>query len=445
MPRWLDRWTEKRTAKAQQIIAEAEAAGHPTSLKEALGQGLAGLKDAVEEAGAGIFPPPGNVDALGRDFAHPPPLVDDPSIPAAERAARDAARAPYLAPDATEVTFTRIPTTGKDQLSAVAAALSAFRADRVFGVHRVPDRYEERRRHEDKAYLEWEIVHAPDAGAQAQAAHFAGFKREDAWVARGDGDPSVLDEDMIGTLVTRAALEPADTYGLTRILEVLEESQADGASSVSAYVRGTMAITRRDLLPAQRDLAAAAPLDVGPPPFHVTVLDWEAIAAWNRPKRRYPRRVPAPMPHLPGDPQELLGAHLQVVGVRPEDCYGAMVTRAGDRFMLGDLGPAGISRGFTLPKYPCADGRERSRLCAAGVVVVAYRDSDAYAEGRRRWVAYETDVLHARLASVADDRPPMEERQVVDVTVLNSLNPLGPLSDFPLFPGRSHRELGPYC
>ena len=35
-----------------------------------------------------------------------------------------------------------------------------------------------------------------------------------------------------------------------------------------------------------------------------------------------------------------------------------------------------------------------------------------YAEGRRRWAAYEDEVLHARLASVPDVREPMREREV---------------------------------
>ena len=61
-----------------------------------------------------------------------------------ERAARDAARRPYLAPDRTSVVLSRIATNGSTQFEDVANHLAASglaaRPDLVFGVYRVPDR-----------------------------------------------------------------------------------------------------------------------------------------------------------------------------------------------------------------------------------------------------------------------------------------------------------------
>lgn len=433
-------------AKAQRIIAEAEAAGHPTTAP-ALGDLLGQAKEAFAESVAGMFDPRADViDPGGADFRHPPPLIDDPAIPLAERAARDAARAPYRAERAPEVVFTRFATTGRDQLPDLATHLAALRPDRVFGVHRVPERAGERPRKEEKAYMEWEIVHAPDARTGTpQSVDITGFSRQDVWARRGDGDPEVLDEDMVGVLVARAGLDPADCFGLTRVWEIDVDTHDQDALNHVAHKEGVAAVTRRDLLPVLHELAAAAPLEVGPPPFAVVLLDWEAIAAWNQPKRLYPPRVPAPLPHLPSTPQELLLAYLEVVGLQPQDCYAASPTRTTESPGLGDLGPAGVSRGWKLPKQPCADGQERVRLNAAEHVLVAYRDAPQYAAGRDRWAAYEREVLHARLASVPDVREPMHEREVVPITVMNALIPFGPMSDYPLISGRTERELGPYC
>jgi hypothetical protein len=59
------------------------------------------------------------------------------------------------------------------------------------------------------------------------------------------------------------------------------------------------------------------------------------------------------------------------------------------------------------PKLPCADGEARGRLHGAQQVVVAYRDSAAYAAGRERWGAYQRDVLQARLDDATGRRAPL--------------------------------------
>ena len=437
-------------AKARRILAETEAEFGPQPAAPSLGDIVGSIKQGFADAVAASFDPRADViDPGGADFRNPPPLVDDPSVAAAERTARDAARGPYLASPAPAVRFTRMPTTGDDQLADLASVLAGLRPERVFGVSRVPDRYDERRTREGKAYLEWEIVHAPDAAADGpERVDLTGFNRADLWARRDDGDPEVLDEDMVGVLVSRAGLAPEDCFGLTRLLELRVEGGGDSSSTHVAHVRGALAVSRRALLPVLQELAAEAPLEVGPPPFHVTVLDWEAIAAWNVPKRWYPPRVPAPLPHLFTSPQELLAAHLEVVGIAPQDCYGAMVTRDGDSSGLGDLGPAGISRDFRLPKHRCADGQERPRHSAAQHVVVAYRDTPAYAEGRGRWAAYEQEVLRARLSRPIE-RAPMRRREFhadpFVVEVLNMFNPLDPMPMGPTFRNRHTVTLGPYC
>lgn len=425
--------------------------GTPATLGAAFGMAIGSLKEGFDELVANAFDPRADViDPGDADFRHPPPLVDDPRLRAEERSAREAARAPYRAPDAIEVAFTRVPTTGDEQLAAVAAVLSGLRPDDCFGVYRVPDRYDERRRHENKAYLEWEVVHAGGLTTTGgRPVTMAGFNREDHWVGRQAGDPPVSDEEMVGALVHRSGLGPEDCYGLTRMLELRGDTSSEGSSSPIAHLRGALAVTGRDLGSVQRELAAAAPLEVGAPPFRIVLLDWEAIAAWNAPKRWYPPRIPAPLPHLPGDPQELLAAYLEVVGIRPDDCFGAMVTRSTEGG-LGDLGPAGVSREFRLPKFPCADGEERSRHSAAQHVVVLHRDAPAHVEGRERWAAYEADVLHARLSRPVPVGEPMVQRERHDdpfvLQVLNMFNPLDPMPDFPtIFNRHEIYQLGPYC
>ena len=87
-------------------------------------------------------------------------------------------------------------------------------------------------------------------------------------------------------------------------------------------------------------------------------------------------RVPSPLPHLPSTPEELLEDYIAVVGLRPDDTFGVQVTRSSDAG-VGDLSAAGLGTLRSLPKQPCADGKERVRLHAAEHVVLAYRDSAA--------------------------------------------------------------------
>jgi hypothetical protein len=237
----------------------------------------------------------------------PPPELEDPAerVPwaVAELAAREEARAPYLAAAQPQVELTRFATTGRAQLEDVVARLERFDPARVYGVYRVPDRYELKHSNENKARIEWEIAHAPDAAAESPV-HFAAFNRAGHWLERRFGDPEVRDEDVAGELVARAGLDPEDCFGLPRVLQVRGSDHEDGRSW-RAHVDGILTLARAPLEAAHQQLQQDAPLTIGPPPFHVEILDWEAVAAWVSPSRYGPPRTPSPLPHLPSTYEEL--------------------------------------------------------------------------------------------------------------------------------------------
>jgi hypothetical protein len=133
---------------------------------------------------------------------------------------------------------------------------------------------------------------------------------------------------------------------------------------------------------------------------HVEVLNWRAIAeVVHRDARELPE-IPSRFAYLPSTPQELLSAYLEVVGVWPGDCWSAQTTRDQPGTLLqashssGDGGWDDRVRGEA---FPSADGVLRQRVHGTTLVVIAYRDRPAYAEGRERWDAYQRDVLQADL------------------------------------------------
>ena len=373
----------------------------------------------------------------------PPPELEDPAerVPwaADELAAREEARAPYLAAAQPQVELTRFATTGRAQLEDVVARLERFDPARVYGVYRVPDRYDLKHSNENKARIEWEIAHAPDAAAESPV-HFAAFNRAGHWVERRFGDPEVRDEDVAGALVARAGLDPEDCFGIPRVLQVRGSDHEDGRSW-RTHVDGTLVLARAPLEAAHQQLQQDAPLTIGPPPFHVEILDWEAVAAWVSPSRYGPPRTPSPLPHLPSTYEELLTAYLRVVGVRSGDCYGVQVTRAATESGLADLSAVGFAR--NLGRYP-------DLIHVAEVVVVAYRDSADYVAGRERWRAYQQEVLRARLDHLTDERKPLDTEYRPPPSFLGEVfdlfNPLDQFAGFPQIRGRNDRpQLGPYC
>ena len=336
-----------------------------------------------------------------------------------EQAARRAARQPYLGPSTPQVAITRIATRGKSQLAEVVAHLRqsglAAQPDKVFGVYRVPDRISPALtpQSEKGRIVEWDIVHEATAGGGPVGDEVGGawFDANEQWVGRRLGEPSILDEDLGVAYCRRALVGPEHCFGIARFGHFA--AQWGGGDEDNSPVYGT--IIGLQVLHAahvgqgaQQQLAASAPLDLAPQDTagaHTEVLNAQAIRTVVHRRPQDPVPVPSPFPYLPGTPQELLVSYLEVVGVAAKDCYGAQVTIDRPREMSGRLGPGGSTN--IGPKQPCADGEARMRIHGAEHVVVTYRDSPAYVEGRARWAAYQEQVLQAHLERGTDVRPPL--------------------------------------
>src|SRR5262245_48273330 len=114
--------------------------------KQAIGDSFDDRRDVLDPGAVDMNRPPAELESGREEHA------------AQERAARDAARAPYRAAGAP--VFTRFATTGNAQLQDVAAQLQRFDPADVYGVYRIPDRLDPKRRGgEGKATVEWEIAH----------------------------------------------------------------------------------------------------------------------------------------------------------------------------------------------------------------------------------------------------------------------------------------------
>ena len=317
------------------------------------------------------------------------------------------------------MTFERIATRGETQLAEVIEHLRtsghAARPDLVFGVYRVPDRISgPLTPHSEKGrVVEWEIVHAPrDPGdvpasdpPEVVATSFAG---EDQWVARRYGEPSVLDEDLALAFCEEARLGPERCLGLARFSEFRslrgEGSSEDGSGDLRAIVRGIVVLHPAERSGAFDRMREAAPLDLPLEPrgVHVEVLDWETIGRAVHLRIHKPHSVPSPFPYLPSTPQELLRAYLEVVGVQPQDCYGAQATVDRPRALI----QGGFFSTNLGPKQPCADGKPRMRTHACQQIVVAYRDS---AGVRRRPRALGGLRARGPPGEAAQRRPPAPE------------------------------------
>ncbi len=378
-----------------------------------------------------------------RKPAPPPGAPGDPvdreMQAAAERAARDAARAPYLAPDRPKLTFARMATHSKTQVEEVAAYLGSSglsaRPDLVFGVYRVPD-------HIGGGVLrggrvvEWDVVHAATPGLPAAApAATPFFDAGERWVARRHGERAPLDEDLALAYLSRAGIGSEECLGIARMLKIQDHGGGeDSVSSTVSQVTGVHAFHPQGLgagvfeqLRGERPLAAEARADV-----HVEVLNWRAVAMAVQPETHRRCPVPSPFPNLPSTPQELLRAYLEIVGVRPVDCYAVEVTEDEARNIQGVS-----QKGFVTistnrgDEQPCADGKPRRRLTAGSCAVLVYRDHPDYAEGRARWSAYERDVLLTALSHGIRPRPLVERPDFLDRgTVGRLVRGAGHVADF---------------
>ena len=360
----------------------------------------------------------------------------------AERAARDAARAPYLASDRPTLNITRLATRQKTQIGEVSAYLGssglARRPDLVYGVYRVPD-------HIGGGMLlrggsrvvEWDVVHAaPDGLAQAEPAVTAFFEADELWALRRDGDPAVLDEDLALAYLERAGIGPEQCLGIARSLDIAQRGGGDEGSQsytvsqvtgVHAFHPDGLGGRAFDELHGERPLEAPSIAGV-----HTEVLNWLAVARAVHPETHRRHLVPSPFPHLPSTPQELLRAYLEVVGLRPDDSYSAQVTEDDARDLTGvsrkGLVTTSTNRG---EEQPCADGELRPRLTGGARVVIVYRDRAEYEEGRARWAAYEKDVLQAALSHGTNVRGPVHGPDFFERGALGKfLNAAGTVHEF---------------
>jgi hypothetical protein len=358
---------------------------------------------------------------LGRRPAPTPPpeavvSADRATQAAAERAARDEARAPYLAPDAPPLTISRLATRATGQLEEVAAYLGqtglSARPDLVHGVYRVPDHLGGGLTLSRARVVEWDVVHTAGGPLPpAPPATWVAFDARERWAARRTGEPSVLDEDLALAYLSAAGLGPERCLGISRTLAVAQASGGETDTSyIVSHVTGVLAWHPAGSGDgALERLRAARPIEAGPVDgVRVTVLNWREVARAVHPQshRRFP--VPSPFPYLPSTPQELLRSHLEIVGIRPEDCYGVQVTEDLPRDLtgVGTKGPM-TTRTTVGEQQPCADGKDRPRLTGGSRVIVVHRDRPVYEEGRERWRAYERDVLQARLDALTGVRRPV--------------------------------------
>jgi hypothetical protein len=397
-----------------------EAASMTT--KDLIARSNQALKDGAEELAANPFvnlaPPPA-------PFAPADGNVERAEQIAIERAFRDAAREPYLAEQRHPVVFSRLATRGKTQIEEVTEYLAASglgaRPDLVYGLYRVPDRISPALGgSENGRVVEWDIVHAStDTLARTAPPVATLIEGNQRLVRRRVGEPSILDEDLGVALLAAAGIGPEQTLGIARRITIHGFGDAEGGSDeLYSWVTGMQVFHPAGIGPIQEP---AAPIDlpVGPPPgVYVDVLNWGAVAQAVHPRSQRAYTIPSPFPYLPPTPQELMRMYVEVVGLRPNDCYAASVTSdklsnmLGPESMLGGL----VSSDWGIREsLPCADGKNRQRAAGGAFVLFAYRDRPEYEVGRGRWAAYQRDVLQASLENGMDVRGPVESSDFVDV------------------------------
>jgi hypothetical protein len=354
-------------------------------------------------------------------MAPPPGVQRDRNEQAAlERAARDEARRPYLAEHRAPLVFSRLATRGKTQIQEVSAYLASSglvaRPDLVYGLYRVPDRISPAQGgSEDGRVVEWDVVHAapvplPPSSLPVAATFFDG---QEQFVERRVGQPSVVDEDLGVAALSAVGVGPEHTLGVARHLIIRRYSHGeDGSTSLISHVTG-MHVFRPGGPGIDTLQQIPRPIHVpdgGLPGVHVEALNWGAVARAVQPRPHHPYLVPSPFPYLPSTPQELIRMYVEVVGVRPNDCYATAVTEDGVRDLVAQEWLAGglIEWSSMGEPQPCADGKDRRRFSGGWLVMLAYRDRPEYQVGRQRWEAYQTNVLQASLENGTDVRGAVE-------------------------------------
>ena len=351
----------------------------------------------------------------------------------AERAARDAIRAQYLSPARRPVRITRVATQRKSQAREVAAFLGArglsARPDLVYGAYRVPDLISPGRLGGEDV-IEWDVVHAAEGDlAPAQPPAVLWLDARDVLVLRAAGEPAPLDEDLALDILARAGVGPERTLAIARDVGISKTGGDDDSSQsrILAQVRGVHVFTA----PGAQLGAGGAPwrLAEGPPEgVVVEVLQWDAIAQAVHPVRQQRAPLPSPFPHLPLTPQEVLTAYLEIVGLAPEDAYAAQVTHDRPFDLMGRTSlKRGVRRTGGGPELPCADGKPRKRMAGGHHVVVAYRDTPGYAEGRARFGTYAETEWQAHVRRGVNLRPAVPKEQS---RLMKTIDRVGDVVDF---------------
>lgn len=357
-------------------------------------------------------------------LSKPPPVgtpIEDPTAwderMREERAARDAARAGYLAPERRPVRISRVATgDGRGRLRELADHLAATglagRPELVYGISRVPDAISPARIG-GAGIVEWDLVHAATAPLPPAARPaLCSLDADERLVVRAAGERAPLDEDLALDLLARAGIGPERTLGIVRDLAIERRGggDGDGEARIVMRVSGVHVLTTDQLrLPGPPPWWVPA----GPPEgVVVEVLQWDAIAAAIQPVRQRRPPLPSPFPYLPLTPQELLRSYLEIVGIDPADACAAQVTHDRPLDLMGRTSTKrGVRRTGGGPELPCADGKARKRMAGGHHVVIAYRDRPAYADGRERFDSYAQRELKARLRSGLGLRRPVPKQQ----------------------------------
>jgi hypothetical protein len=255
------------------------------------------------------------------------------------------------------------------------------------------------------------------------------FDASDQWVARRRGEPSVLDEDLGVAYLGRSGLGPEASLGIARVSTFIKPADkwfapfGDGEDLENALVPvvdGVAVFHPGAPNGVQAQLAGEAPMSLGSDVLagiHTEVLNWGEVARAVHPRLQHPPAAPSPFPYLPSTPQELLQAHLEIVGIQPADCFSTQATIDEPRVLHGRIAFGTSTIGS---EQPSADGKMRRRIHGCRQVVIIYRDRPEYAEGRARWQAYQAEVLQAHLERATNVRRPVELDDQPDHGVLRA-------------------------
>ena len=95
-----------------------------------------------------------------------------------------------------------------------ASGLSAA-PERVFGVYRVPDRFDHNQDSENRAYVEWEIAHAPGRARRRATDDvlITAFAREDHWVRAATASRACSTRTSPGRCARAPAWSPRTASG----------------------------------------------------------------------------------------------------------------------------------------------------------------------------------------------------------------------------------------